>query len=576
MEEMSPAVAMTLSLGNSMYDNSGITAHVEIKRLKLVADTVSLLSDPVKVVSDEAVIACSGSSRDANNAVDLGLLSDPVKVLPDEAVTPSRGSSNDAKNVVDLATLSASNDGVGGADSLKVLPDNGNISVPADPLIQEIDEDEVLSVVEDNNGIMTEDLLALEAGSEISLPKSVEIEDSQIIAKAIIVESSNEVQVPTAKLLIAAVSPNADISHGPDLRASAVVLKLPSEKNLSKGTTRSVFELDCIPLWGFVSICGRRPEMEDAVAAIPRFAKIPIKMLIGDRVVDGLSESLTHVMSHFFGVYDGHGGAQVANYCRDRIHWALVEEIGNVKNVSSDASMEGNQQVQWEKAFTSCFLKVDDEIGGKGTRGTIEGHGDASDANFEPVAPETVGSTAVVALVCSSHIIVANCGDSRAVLYRGKESMALSVDHKPNREDEYARIEASGGKVIPWNGHRVFGVLAMSRSIGDRYLKPWIIPEPEVMFIPRARDDECLILASDGLWDVMTNDEACEVARKRILLWHKKNGVASLAERGNGIDPASQAAADYLSMLAMQKGSKDNISVIVVDLKAQRRFKSKS
>lgn len=108
----------------------------------------------------------------------------------------------------------------------------------------------------------------------------------------------------------------------------------------------------------------------------------------------------------------------------------MAEEIANVKNDLSDASMEGNQQVQWEKAFTSCFLKVDDEIGGKGTSGTDEGHEDASDATSEPVAPETVGSTAVVALVCSSHIIVANCGDSRAVLYRGKESMALSVDHK--------------------------------------------------------------------------------------------------------------------------------------------------
>uniref|UniRef100_U5GTQ8 PPM-type phosphatase domain-containing protein n=1 Tax=Populus trichocarpa TaxID=3694 RepID=U5GTQ8_POPTR len=97
------------------------------------------------------------------------------------------------------------------------------------------------------------------------------------------------------------------------------------------------------------------------------------------------------------------------------------------------------------------------------------------------------------------------------------------------------------------------------------------------MFIPRARDDECLILASDGLWDVITNEEACEVARPRILLWHKKNGVASLFERGKGTDPAAQAAADYLSMLALQKGSKDNISVIVVvDSKAQRKFKSKS
>lgn len=111
---------------------------------------------------------------------------------------------------------------------------------------------------------------------------------------------------------------------------------------------------------------------------------------------------------------------------------------------------------------------------------------------------------------------------------------------------------------------------------GDRYLKPWIIPEPEVVFIPRARDDECLILASDGLWDIMTNEEACEVARKRILLWHKKHGAPPLVERGKEIDPAAQAAAEYLSMLALQKGSKDNISVIVVDLKAQRKFKSKS
>ena len=107
-------------------------------------------------------------------------------------------------------------------------------------------------------------------------------------------------------------------------------------------------------------------------------------------------------------------------------------------------------------------------------------------------------------------------------------------------------------------------------------MKPWIIPEPEVMFIPRAREDECLILASDGLWDVISNEEACEVARKRILIWHKKNGDFTLRERGKGVDPAAQAAAEYLSMLALQKGSKDNISVIVVDLKAQRKFKTKS
>ncbi|KAL8498917.1 hypothetical protein ACS0TY_022037 [Phlomoides rotata] len=237
---------------------------------------------------------------------------------------------------------------------------------------------------------------------------------------------------------------------------------------------------------------------------------------------------------------------------RERMHSALVEELETI--FLNDGNSRDNCEEVWRRAFTKCFLKVDDEIGGK--------------------APNTVGSTAVVALVCSSHIIVANSGDSRAVLCRGKQPIALSMDHKPNREDEYERIEAAGGKVIQWNGHRVFGVLAMSRSIGDRYLKPWIIPDPEVMVVPRAREDECLVLASDGLWDVMTNEEVCDVARKRIQHWHKTVGPTLPLEMNDGIHPASQYAAEYLSKRALHKGSKDNITVVVLDLKARRKFKS--
>lgn len=110
---------------------------------------------------------------------------------------------------------------------------------------------------------------------------------------------------------------------------------------------------------------------------------------------------------------------------------------------------------------------------------------------------------------------------------------------------------------------------------GDGYLEPFVIPDPEIMFVPRTKEDECLILASDGLWDVVKNEEACDLARKRILLWHKKNSPVS-STRGEDIDPAAQDAADYLSKLALQRGSKDNISVIVVDLKAQRKFKKKT
>ena len=122
-------------------------------------------------------------------------------------------------------------------------------------------------------------------------------------------------------------------------------------------------------------------------------------------------------------------------------------------------------------------------------------------------------------------------------------------------------------------------ILASCTPPGDRYLKPWIIPEPEVMFVQREKNDECLILASDGLWDVMTNEEVCEIARKRILLWHKKNGNSNNnvpTTQGHGVDPAAQYAAEYLSRLALQRGSKDNTSVIVIDLKAQRKFKRKA
>ncbi|KAK4481975.1 hypothetical protein RD792_012890 [Penstemon davidsonii] len=485
MEEISPAVAVTLSLGNPACENCGISNHIEIKCLELVKGTAN--PDMLKITE------------------------------------------------------------------ITKLVHN----------VDESEEKEIISV-----GKEPPSLLAVDTLASASVPIAVEIESTekgQVVAKIISLEERNIRRRLSDE-------PSEERLNGATINASVVSVQLSGDKDLSKGGgVKSVFELDCVPLWGSVSICGHRPEMEDAVLVAPNFMKIPIKMFVGAHGIE-ISQTLSHLTSHFYGVYDGHGGSQVASYCRDRIHLALVDELKSVKDDVANGSTRDTRQVQWEKVFTSCFLKVDDEVGGKVSKNNPE-----SDASFEPIAPETVGSTAVVAVVCSSHIIVANCGDSRAVLYRGKEAIALSIDHKPNREDEYARIEASGGKVIQWNGHRVFGVLAMSRSIGDRYLKPWIVPEPEVMFVPRAREDECLVLASDGLWDVMTNEEACDVARKRILIWHKKNGTNNpLMYRGEGVDPAAQAAAEYLSNLAIQKGSKDNISVIVVDLKAQRKFKNKS
>ena len=95
-------------------------------------------------------------------------------------------------------------------------------------------------------------------------------------------------------------------------------------------------------------------------------------------------------------------------------------------------------------------------------------------------------------------------------------------------------------------------------------MRPWIIPVPEVTFTARTDEDECLILASDGLWDVMTNEEVGEVARS--ILRRRRRSLSSTEV----ISP-TQVVADSLTEIAIGRNSKDNISIIVVDLKSKRK-----
>ncbi|KAM5557657.1 putative protein phosphatase 2C 8 [Rosa sericea] len=286
--------------------------------------------------------------------------------------------------------------------------------------------------------------------------------------------------------------------------------------------------------YGVVSAVGRRREMEDAVRVEVGFA------------VDGKYD--------FFGVYDGHGGADVARVCRERLHEVVAEavEMEMVKGVK--------EEVDWERVMEGCFRKMDEEVSGISVA-------------------KTVGSTAVAAVVTEEQVVVANCGDCRAVLSRsgGTIALALSSDHKPDRADELERIEAAGGRVINWNGSRVLGVLSTSRSIGDQYLRPYVISKPEVTVTKRTEEDEFLILASDGLWDVISNEVACQVVKKvlqgrimtRRIINHDRDHVLLNYERPPDSATSSRIseAAAVLAELAMARGSKDNISVIVVDLR---------
>ncbi|XP_054821108.1 probable protein phosphatase 2C 6 [Prosopis cineraria] len=290
--------------------------------------------------------------------------------------------------------------------------------------------------------------------------------------------------------------------------------------------------------WGFTSVIGRRKEMEDAIAVIPGFMSLPCDHVGGCTAPCSKSSSEISPV-HFFGVFDGHGGSQVAKFCAKRMHEAIAEEWD--RDIAQGTEWKG----RWEAVFSSGFEKADNEI--------------LTDA----VAPEMVGSTAAVVVLSRCQIITSNCGDSRAVLCRGTQTIPLTVDQKPDRQDELLRIEGGGGKVINWNGARVFGVLAMSRAIGDRYLRPWIIPVPETTFTTRSEDDECIILASDGLWDVMTNAEVGEVARH--ILRRRRRSLST-----EETSPA-QIVADSLTEIACGRNSKDNISIIVIDLKSKRK-----
>lgn len=323
-----------------------------------------------------------------------------------------------------------------------------------------------------------------------------------------------------------------------------------------------------IPSSGKLLFCGRRREMEDTAAIVTSFLALPCG-LTGECCCQSEQEKKAPSDLHFFGVYDGHGGSQASTYCMQRLHHLLAEELAKFFGMGDSKGESGDEwNAKWDNAMKAAFLKMDKEVGGVCPNGVHDD--DTLDSGctccIDAIAPENVGTTAIVAVVGSCQIVVANCGDSRAVLARGSTTIPLSKDHKPELEEETSRIEAAGGRVICWDGYRVGGLLALSRAIGDRYLKRYVISEPEVTCLQRMEEDECLILASDGLWDVISNDFACKVARKSLAALRKKHKPRSSPP---GEDPVSSAVAALLVKLAYGRGSKDNISVVVVDLKAR-------
>lgn len=216
-----------------------------------------------------------------------------------------------------------------------------------------------------------------------------------------------------------------------------------------------------------------------------------------------------------FGVFDGHGGPNAADYVRTNLFVNLLEHTKFTTDIVS-ALVESFEHTDTE------YLKQNDN------------------------ASRDDGCTAVTAVVVGDRLLVANVGDSRAVLSRQGKAMPMSIDHKPNTREERTRIEDAGGVVV-WAGTwRVGGVLAVSRAFGDRPLKRYVIPTPDIREEVLTEADECLILASDGLWDVISNQDAVAL-------------IKDVAE--------ADKAAEQLVHEAYLRGSNDNISCVVLKFK---------
>lgn len=293
----------------------------------------------------------------------------------------------------------------------------------------------------------------------------------------------------------------------------------------------------------------------------------------------GRLQHATRTPCSMYAVLDGHGGDRAAKIGKRVLFAAVRDKLrakspapvdGSVSASASPGSDGAEDDVETARqALLFAFDEAETQIEALARRGSwID------------------GSTACCALIVGGVLAVANLGDSRAVLGRaGGRTLALSVDHKPDDAEEHQRICEAGGLVtlFPGDCARVNGDLALSRALGDvrwkfpmqetpsmppRYvLRPppssqppsparapahgrsIVSATPDVECVRLLPGDDLLLIACDGLWDVMESDDAVAFARARI-------------ERGIELAQVVQE----LVHVALARGSMDNVTVVLVRL----------
>jgi serine/threonine protein phosphatase PrpC len=270
-------------------------------------------------------------------------------------------------------------------------------------------------------------------------------------------------------------------------------------------------------------------------------------------------------------------GIPAANCLRhnnDEAHFSLKDDDTQLdKEPLPHAPSNGSPTVEdYEAAMEVALDKIDREvlrIGHWSFQGSTSVacwiHQD-NESTEDP--PEDVGMSTTLQYVTPRRTLVtANVGDSRAVMSRNGTAINLTRDHKPCDPVELKRIYQFGGKVL-WDGeidrhgdpipgtgiYRVNGNLALSRAIGDRSERPAVSAEPEFSVLPLTNDDEFVVLATDGLWDVMSSSDTVAF-------------IHALLESDDALDKSTVAG--LLVEEALRRGTYDNVTVLIIWLNAR-------
>jgi len=281
-------------------------------------------------------------------------------------------------------------------------------------------------------------------------------------------------------------------------------------------------------LWAFSAMQGWRPSMEDAHFAIPQLGAHASSSRARARASSAWSSAA------MFGVLDGHGGEQVARFCERH----LPTEIAGSR-LGEDTT----------NSLVNAFHRMDELLVSPDSQQELVAlsNGASTVWGQRQVQPENVGCTAVVCCVRPDTYIVANAGDSRAVLCRRGKAIDLSEDHKPNLPTERSRIEKAGGFItekdvgLPSPVYRVNGDLTCSRAIGDLRHKrntsaapqdQVVISTPDVRVVRREPGDEFAVLACDGIWDVLSSQQVIDLLRPQVAAIREGKMRASAVVEG--------------------------------------------